>query len=243
MNTALKIVWKDFVESPSRKDGISQHVERYLRADTCKFIDEFGSMHKVHGWSGTTRLLACALFHTFYLSVSFKAVNRWETAIACLTLARKAAPAIDDPAARKTRHAKPHRHIFTHVIPVDKSGPNHMSNTNRLSRAFIRSAAEYLRVDLKEVGHEWASIIRWRELHISQSLRYEFNMKLPIERKVGYLYSAPHLHPIIVNEKGMKFPTSKNKNLSLVYRGCFDVLKIMYVPSLSVLASSQDMFG
>ena len=42
MNTALDIEWKDFVHSPSRCDGISQHVERCLRSDTCKFIDDFG---------------------------------------------------------------------------------------------------------------------------------------------------------------------------------------------------------
>ena len=86
MNTALDYDWDDFVHSPSRKDGIPEHVEKYLRADTCKFIDEFGSKE---GLSGKMRCTACSLFHTFYLKVSFKTVPRWESAVACLILAAK----------------------------------------------------------------------------------------------------------------------------------------------------------
>ena len=86
MNTALDIEWKDFVHSPSRRDGISEHVERYLRSDSCKFIDEFG---KKEDLTGKMRLLACSLFHTFYLRVSFKRIPRWESAVACLILAAK----------------------------------------------------------------------------------------------------------------------------------------------------------
>eukprot|EP01083_Nonionella_stella_P260322 887762_1 len=86
MNTALEIDWNHFVDSPSRKDGIPEHVERHLRADTCKFIDVFGKQQSL---AGKIRLLACALFHTFYLRVSFKSINRWETAVACLIIAAK----------------------------------------------------------------------------------------------------------------------------------------------------------
>ena len=86
MNTALNIEWAHFIQSPSRKDGISEHVERHLRSDTCIFIDEFGKQQSL---SGKIRLLACSLFHTFYLKVSFKAISRWEAAVACLIIAAK----------------------------------------------------------------------------------------------------------------------------------------------------------
>eukprot|EP01083_Nonionella_stella_P178366 629867_1 len=86
MNTALEIPWEHFVHSPSRKDGISEHVERFLRADTCKFIDEFGYHFSL---TGKIRLLACSLFHTFYLRVSFHSIPRWEAAVACLIIAAK----------------------------------------------------------------------------------------------------------------------------------------------------------
>lgn len=86
MNVSLQFDWKRYVHSPSRKDGISDHVERYFRCDSCKFIDEFGQHLQM---PGKIRLLACGIFQLYYLQCSFKRVNRYESAIACIILSSK----------------------------------------------------------------------------------------------------------------------------------------------------------
>ena len=88
MNTTLEYTWEDFKFSPSRHDGMSEEVERYLRYEGCKFIDDFGKRDPL-SMKGKDRSLACSIFHQFYLRASFKTFRRSEIGVACLLLAAK----------------------------------------------------------------------------------------------------------------------------------------------------------
>ena len=155
--------------------------------------------------SGKIRLLACSLFHTFYLKVSFKSIPRWEAAVACLIIAAK------------------------------------IENKVQSLKVITRAAAHYLRPKMrfndkrsgnlspKQLYH-WMSQIHIRERQIMERLHGELRTVLPIKD----LGSATKLCDFIVGPNESRF-SPKNKHLSTVFRGCFQILRIMLRPSLRSL--------
>ena len=203
MNTALEIEWDHFVHSPSRKDGIPEHVERYLRTDTCKFIDEFGLQE---GLGGKLRLLACSLFHTFYLRVSFKAIPRWETAVACLIIAAKIENKVQTIKKITTNAAD---YLRPHCNFRDKKTNKHTIPPQQL--------------------YHWMSQIHIRERQVIERLYGELRTSLPIQS-----LDITKLRQIIATKDNTLWG-QKTKTLSDLFKDCFKILRKMCVIVLRVL--------
>jgi transcription initiation factor TFIIIB Brf1 subunit/transcription initiation factor TFIIB len=72
--------------SPSRKDGVPQHIERRLRIFGCEIIQDAGILLKL---PQVTMATAQVLFHRFYCKQSLKRYNVKQVAMASLFLASK----------------------------------------------------------------------------------------------------------------------------------------------------------
>jgi len=148
--SALDLAWEDYKESPSRKDGISDAMERYHRASGCRFIFDCGEVLKV---DNMVKCTACVFFQSFYMRESIHSCDRYQYAAASIYL------------AAKTNDQPRQLYDVVNVLHTQKNRKRNrkVSNLDKKSSECIHKL----------------NMLKDAELKLSQTLEFEFDIDLP----------------------------------------------------------------
>jgi len=157
-------VFEDFVNSPSRKAGVSEEDERFIRWEHCNAIVRIGKELQL---KRVVFYNACALFHQFFMRESITRSDPYVVAAAALFL------------ASKTNYD--HRFLFDvvqcfHTWHKEKKG----DKVQKLAKN--TRAAVYHMNEVKDA-----------ELKLAQFLEFDFEYILPLVVYATFIRSGPQL--------------------------------------------------